>query len=145
MPTKIREYGKTFESTVPVTFPFIRNTESSPYLGSQFQQNIEPAGRYMLHDPEPKRKPPQGWVQGEITFHSPLVIRFVPVGEDIHYGAGSWKDRLYQVFGMKGRALSRKLVQMGFDGIVTVHPGSAGVRADTREIVALSTPSGSRS
>lgn len=123
------EYGVHFETGVPVTFPFIRNTEKSSHFGAQFGQNIEPHGRYLLHN-APGNTPPRGWVIGMVTFKSPLVI---PLSGDRNaiYGSSGWKARLRDATGKTGAALSRHLAKR-FDGIVTVDQG------DTSEIVDLS-------
>jgi hypothetical protein len=123
------EHGVHFETGMPVTFEFIRNTEKSPRVGKTFGQDIEPAGRYMLHKALPGA-PPRGWITGTVTFQSPLVIPLTGDPNAI-YGPAGWKARLRAATGKKGRALSADLVRRGYDGIVTVdHYG-------TSEIVAL--------
>ena len=114
-----REHGVHFETGVPVTFPFIRNTEKSPRV-SGFGQDIEPHGRYLLHNADPDRAPPRGWETGTVTFKKPLVI---PLSGDRNaiYGPTGWKARLCDATGKRGASLSRHLAQhFGFDGIVTV-------------------------
>ena len=125
------EYGVHFETGVPVTFPFIRNTEKSPHVGSTFGQDIEPHGRYLLHDYDPKRKPPRGWHTGTITFRSPLVIALSGDPDKI-YGPAGWKARLSDATGKRGAALSRHLAKT-YDGIVTVDETGS-----TSEIIDLS-------
>lgn len=112
------EYGAHFETGVPVTFPFIRNTEKSPQIGKTFGQDIEPHGRYLLHNHDPKREPPHGWQTGTITFRSPLVIALSGDPDKI-YGPKGWKARLRDATGKRGAALSRHLAKT-YDGIVTV-------------------------
>ena len=125
------EYGVHFKTGVPVTFPFIRNTEKSPLLGKTFGQDIEPHGRYLLHNYDPKREPPRGWQTGTITFRSPLVIALSGDPDKI-YGPKGWKARLRDATGKRGAALSRQLAKT-YDGIVTVdHTGA------TSEIIDLS-------
>lgn len=124
------EGGVHFETGVPVTLEFIRNTEKSPYVGARFGQDIEPAGRYMLHKELPGA-PSRGWISGTITFRSPLVIPLTG-DPDAIYGPTGWKARLRDTTGKTGRALSADLVKRGYDGIVTVDD-----RGYTREIVAL--------
>ena len=51
---RVDEHGVHFETGVPVTFPFIRNTEKSPRVVG-FGQDIEPHGRYLLHNSIPIR------------------------------------------------------------------------------------------
>lgn len=124
------EYGQHFETGHPVSVGFVRSTEKSPYLGEKYQQHIEPAGRYMLHNPEPGDLV-LGWEKGTVAFRNPLVLHFNHPTGDLEYGPTSWKARLHQTLGAKGPSLAKKLVAMGHDGIVTVHDGS------TREIVDL--------
>jgi len=129
--TSADEYGKHFETGVPVTFKFLRNTEKSPYVGGSYGQDIEPHGRYLLHNPEPGRTPPRSWETGMVTFKSPLVI---PLSGDpaAIYGPKGWKARLRKATGKVGAALSRYLARR-FDGIVTVDSDGG-----TSEIVDLS-------
>lgn len=124
------EYGVHFETGVTVTFPFIRNTSKSPRLGVAFGQDIEPHGRYLLHN-HAADKLPIGWQAGTITFRSPLVI---PLSGDPNriYGPHGWKERLHEATGKKGAALSRHLAKT-YDGIVTVDEAGG-----TTEIVDLS-------
>lgn len=127
-PAEATEYGVYFATAEPVTFHYVRNTERAPNFGSRFQQNIEPAGRYLLHGE--KRKPPRGWEQGDVTFRRPLVILFSEGGAV--YGPGSWKARLHRHYDRRGRALSRAIRRDGYDGVVTVDGPTS-----TREIVDL--------
>jgi hypothetical protein len=129
--TAVVEQGKRFESCVPVTFRFVRNVEKAPYLGGRFQQDIEPAGRYVVHNEDPGDIP-SGWQTGIITLWCPLVLQFNTKYPDEVYGPHSWKAALRQHYGATGKALSKKLRALGYDGIVTTL-GSA----ETREIVVL--------
>lgn len=128
----VTEQGRHFETGVPVTFRFVRNTEKSPYFGATFGQDIEPAGRFMLHNEDPGEVP-RRWETGLVTFENPLVIR-LSLDENI-YGPLGWKARLRDVYKATGLKLTRKLLAEGYDGIVTVGEYQ-GVR-DTREIVDL--------
>jgi hypothetical protein len=112
------EHGVHFETGVPVTFPFLRNTEKSPRVGSSYGQDIEPHGRYLLHNTDPDRSPPSRWETGTVTFKFPLVIPLTGDSGSI-YGPAGWKARLRDATGRRGAALSRFLAQR-FDGIVTV-------------------------
>jgi hypothetical protein len=128
---KANEYGAHFETGVPVTFRFLHNTEKSPSVGARYGQDIEPHGRYLLHNPNPKRTPPRSWETGTVTFKSPLVI---PLSDDpaAIYGPTGWKAKLQEATGKRGVALSRALAKC-FDGIVTID-----VDGGTSEIVDLS-------
>lgn len=129
---EVVEQGKLFKSCIPVTFRFVRNTEKSPYLGAQYQQDIEPAEKYMIHNEDPGDLP-RKWETGIVTFRCPLVLKFNTKYPEEIYGPHSWKVALHQHYGLKGRALSRKLLKLGYDGIVTTIGSN-----ETREIVLLS-------
>lgn len=139
--TKITQNGVVFETGRPVVFPFMRNEVSSPYFGATFQQDMEPAGRFMIFDEHPDDSPmeePSGrvkWTKGVQDFRSPLVIWFNTRNtSEVIYDENSWKARLSRLFKGKKKALSRKLREAGYDGIVTV---TSGKYATTKEIVAL--------
>jgi len=114
----------------------MRNTEPSWYMGSQFGQDIEPAGSYMLLDDydmwrEPADKHVPGWVFFQHVFRSPLVI--ATVADDNSdtpiYGPFGWKRRLSEAYGgLVGIKLTRAILADGFDGVVTVGPGPNDVR-----------------
>jgi hypothetical protein len=130
------EYGVRFMTGLPVEFIFVRGTTPAGYYGASFQQDIEPAGRYMLHNPEPGDLP-AGWITGTVAFASPLVLAFHDVPDEVRYDDGSWKWRLHRAFdGARGRVLSRRLRACGYDGIVTAD-SPRGQQWGTREIVAL--------
>lgn len=117
---KKTEAGVTFETGKPVKFRFTRNTSKSPKptSGDRYQQAIEPAGRYLTHKTHDGQSPP-GWVDGEVEFKSPLVLKLNAVEGNI-YDDASWKKFLHHQFKAKGKALSKKIRAAGFDGIVTV-------------------------
>lgn len=122
--------GIQFVTGKPVTFDYLKNTQSAPNFGSMYQQDIEPAGRYII------RKEVDGpvagsWEEGTQTFQSPLVIRFNPVSE-FGYDQNSWKAALANHYGKTGKALSQAIRRDGYDGIVTI-----GIDNHTQEIVDL--------
>jgi len=127
------EHGVHFETGVPVTFKYVRNTQGAPRPGivDTYQQRIEPRGRYMLHNPNPGALP-RGWTAGTVRFENPLVIWFNAV-RGAYYDDQSWKMRLHKHYRRQGAALARALHRDGYDGIVTVMPGTD----DTREILEL--------
>jgi hypothetical protein len=128
-----REAGVTFKTGQPVSFHFVRNTESSKKFNipkERFQQNIEPAGRYMIHNPDSGDLAPK-WEEGDVTFRNPLVIKF-NTGAEFGYNEHSWKAVLHKHYGKTGKALTNALIRDGYDGIVTVDNQS-----HTREIVQL--------
>jgi len=135
--TEATEYGQVFKTGKPVCVRFVRSTEGAPDFGERYQQHIEPAGRYMIHNPEPGDLP-RRWEKGEVCFKKPLVLEF---NEDPGggYDAKSWKVWLHDKYKRKGRALSKHLrCRLGYDGIVTVKAGVLGRGATwTAEIVDL--------
>lgn len=74
--------GRRFETGVPVEFRYVRNNEKASDFGSRFQQDIEPAGRYLTHNEEPgpedylEEMKRRGWEYGLARFEHPLVIAF---------------------------------------------------------------------
>jgi hypothetical protein len=133
---ELDEAGVHFETGVPVTFNFVRNTVSSEVYGTEFQQHIEPAGRFMLlRGPWASPEPPPEWEYGRVRFEKPLVLMFNETGEHA-YDENSWKALLSAAYGGKtGRALTKALLKDGYDGIVTV--GEFRGELETKEIVDL--------
>lgn len=113
---EIVEYGKHFATGRPVRFRYVRGTEKAPNYGSRFGQDIEPAGRYLLHNPDPGDLPPR-MEAGEVAFENPLVLRLSTDGNT--YGPNGWKARLARAYKAKRKQLTCKLRAVGFDGIVT--------------------------
>ncbi len=128
---QVVEHGKRFETGRPVRFHFSRNTKKAPpaLLNDNYQQRIEPVGRYVLHTSE-DLSPPPGWVEGFVSFKNPLVI-FFNARSRILYDEHSWKRQLENHYGKRGKALSKAIVRDGYDGVVTVGDN------DTMEIVDL--------
>lgn len=124
------EGGVSFETGKPVSINFTRNTEKSPVV-TGYGQDIEPHGRYMLHDLFPSVPKPRGWVAGRITFKKPLVLPLAEGGAAT-YGTHGWKAQLQRATGLHGKALSKHLAAHGFDAIVTAD------ERGTAEIVDLS-------
>lgn len=138
------EYGERFETGRPVTVRYLRNTSPSPKPGATdpYQQRLEPAGRYMIHNPDPGRIS-SGWESGIVRFDSPLVIPLNSAADDLIYGEHSWKAELSRAYkGKTGKALSRAIVRSGYDAIVTVTLDKKCRPIDTREIVDLSSFTG---
>jgi len=129
--TAARQAGRHFETGRPVEFRYVRNTERAPHMGSRFGQDIEPHGRYMVHNEDPGDVP-RGWETGTHRFENPIVMRWGTTTGEPH----GWKHRLSSAFGgKKGKALSAALRRRGHDGIVTVDEFQG--QPDVREIVAL--------
>lgn len=145
--TTIDEAGVRFETGVPVTFRFLHNTERAPYLFEQFQQHLEPAGLYVVHDTLPVAQALPGWVKGPASVKHPLVVVHNTKG-DLGYDVHSWKARLHGLFGSgeepqdrsekaareRGDQLRQELLKAGYDAVVTVQTGKYPA---TSEIVLL--------
>lgn len=118
----------TFRTGRRTTFTYSRALEKSPYMGSTFQQDIEPAGEYMIYEDPAwgnkeyhiKMGSRQHREFGTITFKNPLVLEFSKSGR---YDETSWKARLSEMYeGATGKELSRAVMKDGHDGIITVRP-----------------------
>lgn len=108
-----------FETGKPVTFKYIHNTESSPNMGKTFQQDIDPAGRY-LNAASERTKSEGTFETGNVEFKSPLVLMWNTT-EKGGYDENSWKARLSKKYnGLTGKKLSQAIVNDGYDGIVTI-------------------------
>jgi hypothetical protein len=135
--TAVTEEGLHFQTGHPITFNYVRNTEKAPDMGERFQQHIEPAGHYMLHNDNPGDLP-NNWKSGKSFLEMPLVIAFNTTPGSTAYDETSWKANLSRAFGgLSGMNLTRALQAHGFDGIVTVALNEDGSPMDTREIIAF--------
>lgn len=116
---KVTSSGYIFETGVPVSFPYLhKDGASSGYSGDRkrFQQDIEPAGKYVVFDGEgDEDKTPEGYERGKTTLKNPLVLKW---GD--RYDDTSWKQNLFDIYKKSGKELTQKLVKDGFDGVVTV-------------------------
>jgi len=124
------EQGIQFVTGKSVTFKYLRGKEKAPNFGPLYQQDIEPAGKYVIHNEEPGDTGSR-WEVGEITFKNPLVIPFNSKNS-VSYDENSWKSNLSQHYKKTGKRLSQAIRADGYDGIVTVMNGH------TREIVDIS-------
>ena len=132
---EVAEQGRLFRTGTPVEFRYVRSTARAPYFGGRYQQDIEPHGRYLLHNEDPGDLA-RDWETGLVRFAAPLVIAF-NVCESGAYDECSWKAQLLAVYRRRGLALSRAILHDGFDAVVTVGT-HRGQPVDTREIVDLS-------
>lgn len=103
-----------------VTAKYVHNPVKSGYYGKEYAQNIEPAGKY-INLLSPNIKPSDHLESGTITFQKPLVLHWAG------YGETGWKNFLYKKFKKKGMALTNALMDMGYDGIITVSHNSQGM------------------
>lgn len=134
---EVTSLGSFFKTGVPVTFKYSRNKEKAGYFGKQYQQDIEPHGRYVIQQYVDDENLPKTWESGTITFKNPLVIPFNTIHGNT-YDENSWKFQLSRRFGgKKGLNLSKAIAKAGYDGIVAVSVGPDGKPYDTSEIVDL--------
>lgn len=131
----VREYGLLFETGKPVVFPYIHNDQKAPYLGARYGQDVEPSGFYVQHAPEASGALPSGWSRGTAELERPLVL-VESIDRDSIYGPTGWKARLHAATGKGRRALSRRLMSLGFDSIVPVR-SDPKFGDSTTEIVVL--------
>lgn len=117
-----KAYGSEFSTGKPVTFHYLRNTDSAtkhwglPKKGDRFGRDKEPSGEYMSATSGHL----DGWeghTQGTKSFANPLVIAFGgSYGEPTN-----WKHALSKAFGgLRGKSLSKALIAAGHDGVVTL-------------------------
>lgn len=131
--------GETVKTGQRVKMLFARNTEKAPKFGKQFQQDIEPAGRYLNEVDEKTHhyfsQLPNHEV-GIVEFKNPIVLPF-NMRDVTEYDSDSWKAVLSDMFGgKKGKSLTTELRKNGHDGIITVSRDGS-----TAEIVNLHTAS----
>ena len=122
-----------FQTGVPVTFDFVRNTESAPQT-TGFGQDVEPSGRYLSKKETDVSEWP-GWESGTVSFNSPLVLDFGGSYAD----DDNWKRVLSRRYdGKTGEELSDAIREDGYDAIVTED------KYGTSEIVDLTGSSGGK-
>lgn len=88
----------------------IRNPEKAPYCGNRFAQDVEPAGIYVIKCDDA----PDGWLKGIAHLQKPL---FINVFEN---SLIEWKRHLALKYRAKKHRLSEKIMNEGYDSIVTV-------------------------
>ena len=88
--------------------------QNTPYYGSTFGQNIEPAGEYMNMDDTKGNHKIEGYEYGMIQFKKPLVL------EHINTSDTGWKKTVSDMYnGLTGKKLTKALIKDGYDAIVT--------------------------
>jgi hypothetical protein len=87
-----------------------KNTEPAPYLGSGFGQDVEPKGTYVLQG----KIDVEGYVNGKANLKKPL---FVDVTDNTLI---EYKRELASKYKAKGQKLTNKLMELGYDSIITV-------------------------
>ena len=97
----------------------MKNMEKAQNYGSMFGQDVEPAGTYVL-EKDFDRKLDKPWVEGQADISNPLVI---DVDDDTLI---SYKHELAKKYKAKGKRLTQKLMEAGYDAIITIRNGSSG-------------------
>lgn len=88
-----------------------KNTEPAPYLGGRFGQDVEPKGTYVLHG----EINADGYVNGKANLKRPL---YIDVTQDTLI---EYKRELAMKYKAKGQKLTNKLMELGYDSIITVN------------------------
>ena len=97
----------------------MKNMNKAQYYGSMFGQDVEPTGTYVL-EKDFDRKLDKPWVEGKADISNPLVI---DVDDDTLI---SYKYDLAKKYKSKGKRLTQKLMEAGYDAIITMRNGSSG-------------------
>ena len=97
----------------------MKNMEKAQHYGSMFGQDVEPTGTYVL-EKDFDRKLDKPWVEGQANISNPLVI---DVDDDTLI---SYKYELAKKYKAKGKRLTEKLMNAGYDAIITMRNGSTG-------------------
>lgn len=118
-----------FETHKPVTIEYLHNETKAPNFGARFAQDIEPAGFYFVERDTPNIPVPEGWSTGTLEITNPLVLDW---GSGSYQSSDSWKQVLYRVYGLTGKALSNKLRTQGFTHIITISNGHSMEMVDIR-------------
>lgn len=97
----------------------IKNMVPAPKMGGSFGQDVEPTGTYVTKKNTSVLN--KGWAIGKADIKKPLVVN---ITDDTLV---SYKYDLSQKYKAKGKALTNKLMKMGYDCIMTQYPdGSSG-------------------
>ncbi len=89
-----------------------KNTEAAPDMGSRFGQDVEPKGTYVTTG----RSELDNNVNGKANLMNPLYIN-IDTNTLIQY-----KRDLSVKYKAKGQRLTNKLMNLGYDSIITVMP-----------------------
>jgi len=122
-----------FSTGQPVTFDFIHNTQSAtalfgkPNKDSPFGRYLEPSGRYVSRGTLSPTAPPN-LISGTLTLRNPLVL-----------DTTTWKQDLFDHYGLRGKNLSKALIADGYDGVVTISVDARPGRSYVSEILDLTT------
>lgn len=100
----------------------MKNMEPAQYYGSMFGQDVEPAGTYVI-EKDTDRAVKEPWVSGLAVIKNPITIE---VDDDTQI---SYKYELAKEYKAKGKQLTKKLMGLGYDAIITMKDG------ETNEII----------
>lgn len=89
-----------------------KNTEPAEYYGSMFGQDVEPKGTYVIQG----KAVLDGWVDGKAYLKNPL---FIDVDDN---NLIQYKRDLATKYKATGEKLTKKLMDLGYDSIVTKFP-----------------------
>jgi len=95
----------------------IKNMVSAGYYGSEFGQDVEASGTYVLEKDSDYIL--SGWVEGTAEVVKPLII---PINDETRI---SYKYELSNQFKAKGKGLTKKLMTLGYDCIITKEPNGS--------------------
>jgi len=124
------------ESFIPKIYPgdqfsgvltLLHNKESSPNMGSRFGQDVEPAGYYAIVSQNPFLATLPNYEEVNAHIQNPLII-------DVSADLIQWKRDLAMQYKAKKSGLTRKLLQAGYDSIITTDASG-----ETGEIIILDT------
>ena len=104
-----------------IKLQIVKNPEKAPYMGARYGQDVEPAGIYVTDYADYPSGIPTGWRLGEIRINNPL---YIPVTFD---NLNQWKYDLSKKYKAKGKRLTEKLLNAGYDAIITVEPNGSHV------------------
>lgn len=99
-----------------IILPIMKNMVKAPNMGSKFGQDVEPSGTYVSHDDRKNKTPIDNYKLGKVTFNNPLII---DITDDTII---TYKNKLSQQFKAKGKNLTNKLMEKGYDGLITRWP-----------------------
>ena len=97
----------------------MKNMESAQHYGSIFGQDVEPSGTYVI-EKDADRTVKEPWVSGLAVIKNPLIIE---VDDDTQI---SYKYELAKEYKAKGKQLTKKLMGLGYDAIITMRNGDSG-------------------
>lgn len=100
---------ETFSGTMTLS----KNTEKAPNMGSRFGQDVEPAGFYAIQKESDHLDDHPNYKTFTVDIKKPLIINTTKEG------LIDWKRNLSGKYNAKGAKLSKKLMEEGYDSIIT--------------------------